>query len=174
MVDVYEIVRGIHQAAANAFDGSLTDGHHKLKEYGEEFERVLAGLKREEGDPVLDKRVIDGFKVATQGNYMKLSYQGEVELKEVHGENFEDDIVELIENIVKFLKKEYKTITKETLSLEQVEEPHVVVRHLNRHRTWVEAVCVYKIGGIDPQNQKGEAEEKLAKSFKKWIDQQKK
>ena len=173
MADVYEIVRGIHQAAANAFDGALEDGH-QLRDYGESQEPVLVGLKREAGDPVLDKRVIDGFRVATQGKYLKICYQGECELKDVHGDHFEAEVADTIENIVKFLKKEYKRVIGETLSLKMEGEPHVEVQHMNRIRTWVEAYCIYEIGGIDDVNVKEEAEERLSKSLKKWIDQSKK
>ena len=53
MATVYEIVQGLSQAAANAYDGAL----------GEDGKPLVAGLKREEGDPILDKRVMDGFNV---------------------------------------------------------------------------------------------------------------
>ena len=48
MATVYEIVQGLSQAAANAYDGALD----------EKGEMLEAGLQREEGDPILDKRVI--------------------------------------------------------------------------------------------------------------------
>ena len=44
MADISEILSGLQQAAANAYDG------------GEE----TGALKREEGNPMLDSRVIDG------------------------------------------------------------------------------------------------------------------
>ena len=62
MATVYEIVQGLSQAAANAYDGALD----------ENGEPLLAGLKREEGDPILDKRVMHGFKVTFYGNMMCL------------------------------------------------------------------------------------------------------
>ena len=52
MATVYEIVQGLSQAAANAYDGALDESGEPLK----------AGLQREE-DPILDKRVMDGFNV---------------------------------------------------------------------------------------------------------------
>ena len=48
MATVYEIVQGLSQAAANAYDGALD----------ENGEPLLAGLKREEGNPILDKRQV--------------------------------------------------------------------------------------------------------------------
>ena len=63
MATVYEIVQGLSQAAANAYDGALD----------EKGEPLLVGLQREEGDPILDKRVMDGFNVKFYGNMMCLS-----------------------------------------------------------------------------------------------------
>ena len=42
MATVYEIVQGLSQAAANAYDGAL----------GEDNEPIVAGLRREDGDPI--------------------------------------------------------------------------------------------------------------------------
>ena len=49
MATVYEIIQGLSQAAANAYDGALD----------EKGEALTAGLAREDGDPILDKRVLD-------------------------------------------------------------------------------------------------------------------
>ena len=47
MASVLEVIKGLNQAAANAYDG-----------YKNMDETV--GLSREEGHPILDSRVIDG------------------------------------------------------------------------------------------------------------------
>ena len=107
MATVYEIVQGLSQAAANAYDGALD----------ENGEPLLAGLKREEGDPILDKRVMDGFGVKFYGNMMCLSYMSEVQLKEVYANGFESDVESQLSEIVKFLQKEYKKITGKSVSL---------------------------------------------------------
>ena len=73
MATVYEIVQGLTQAAANVYDGALNEDGEPLK----------AGLKREEGNPLLDKRCMDGFNVRFLGNKMILSYHSEVQLREV-------------------------------------------------------------------------------------------
>ena len=92
MATVYEIVQGLSQAAANAYDGALdADG-----------EPIKAGLQREEGDPILDKRVMDGFNVSFYGNMMCLSYMSEVQLKEVYGNGFEEDVEKQIAEVVVF------------------------------------------------------------------------
>ena len=51
--NILDIINGISQAAANAYDGALDENGEPLK----------VGLKREEGNPILDKRVMDGFNV---------------------------------------------------------------------------------------------------------------
>ena len=48
MATVYEIVQGLSQAAANAYDGALDENNELLK----------IGLNREEGDMLHDKRVM--------------------------------------------------------------------------------------------------------------------
>ena len=101
MATVYEIIQGINQAAANAYDGS----------------DAKVGRDREQGDLILDRRVIDGFKVIIMGPILRITYQAEVRLKDVKDKGFEDSIVSKLKDIVKFLKKEYKSITGDTLTL---------------------------------------------------------
>ena len=48
MASVLDIVRGISQAAANAYDGSQDE------KYSLDGEARKIGLKREEGDPIID------------------------------------------------------------------------------------------------------------------------
>ena len=81
-VSIYDVVQGLSQAAANAYDGALTEDGEALK----------AGLQREEGDAILDKRIMDGFGVVFYGNMMCLTYQSEVQLKEVYASGFESDV----------------------------------------------------------------------------------
>ena len=101
MATVYEIVQGLSQAAANAYDGALGEDQSPVK---------TGALRREEGDPILDKRIIDGFGVKFYGNMMCLTYQSEVQLKEVYEQGFEAEIDQRLTDIVGWLKKEYKKI----------------------------------------------------------------
>ena len=139
MATVYEIVQGLTQAAANAYDGALD----------ENGEPLLAGLRREEGDPILDKRVMDGFNVKIYGNMMCLSYMAEVQLKEVHASGFESDVESQLAEIVSFLKKEYKKITGKSVSLTTEGEIDVRVENSSKVRSWVTAKMHYKVGGLD-------------------------
>ena len=139
MATVYEIVQGLSQAAANAYDGALDENGEPLK----------AGLQREDGDPILDKRVMDGFGVKFTGNMMCLTYMSEVQLKEVYANGFEADVEQRMADIVSFLKKEYRKIQGESVTLTKDGEIDVRVENSSRVRSWVTAVIHYRVGGLD-------------------------
>jgi len=162
MATVYEIVQGLSQAAANAYDGALD----------ENGEPLLAGLKREEGDPILDKRVMDGFNVKFYGNMMCLTYQSEVQLKEVYASGFESDIESQLAEIVKFLQKEYKKITNKSVSLTTEGEVDVRVENSSRVRSWVTAKMHYKVSGLgEDMEVAAPSKERLESNWKNFLDQ---
>ncbi len=139
MATTLEIIQGIQQAAANAYDGALD----------ENGEPVTAGLKREEGNPLIDQRVMDGFNVSFYGNKLCVAYHSEVKLKEVYGSSFEADTEQMIEDIASFLKKEYKKVTGNSLSLKAVGDVDVLVQNVSKVRSWVQAKKHYEIGSLD-------------------------
>ena len=141
MATVYEIVQGLSQAAANAYDGALDESGEPLK----------AGLQREEGDPILDKRVMDGFNVSFYGNMMCIKYQAEVQLKEVYANGFEQEVEQRITDIASFLKKEYRKIRGESVTLTAEGEVDVDVQSTSRVRNWVMAKMHYRVGGLDEE-----------------------
>ena len=160
MATTYEIIQGINQAAANGYDGALTDDGEPIK----------IGLRREEGHPINDSRVMDGFKVTIGGNMLKVIYQADIKLKETHDKGFENEIASTINDVIKFLKKEYKKITGDTLSLTKQGEPDIMIQRTSNIRTWVQAVCIYKIGSLKDAVPVGEpSEDKLDDSIKKWL-----
>ena len=138
-----EIIQGLSQAAANAYDGS----HDKRFSYDGE-ERSM-GLKREEGCPINDSRVMDGFKVRFYGDSMILSYQSDILLKEVYTGKFEQDIESMLNSIKSFLQKEYRKVTGKSVKLTSKGEPNILVQSTSRVRSWVEAQQHFKIGGIE-------------------------
>ena len=144
MATTLEIIQGIAQAAANAYDGS----HVGKYNVGGEDKKI--GLRREEGDPILDSRVIDGFKVKFKGNKLCITYQSEIRMKEVHkGGKFESEMEGVMADIVKFLKKEYKTITGNTLSLKPVGEVDIFVQPVSRTRTDLSMYQEFEITSLD-------------------------
>jgi hypothetical protein len=135
MATVLEIIRGLSTAAAAAYDGY---------ELGEEI-----GLKREEGHPVLDTRVIDGFRVRFSGKNLIVTYQSEMVLEELHPRNrFENEVEQKFADIVKFLQKEYKKVTKESISLKPLADADILVQSTSRIRSWVQATKQYEIPGL--------------------------
>jgi len=139
MASIYEIVQGLAQAAANAYDGAL----------GEDYEPAKDGiLRREEGNALIDQRVMDGFNVKFIGNMMCLSYHSEIKLKEVYDSGFESDIDQRLTDIKGWIVKEYKRITGKSVSLSEEGEVDVFVENSSRVRCWVTAKKHYKIGGL--------------------------
>ena len=95
MATVYEIIQGLSQAAANAYDGALDENGDALN----------PGLPRDEGRQLIDKRVMDGFNVSFYGNMLCLGYHSEIQLREVHANGFEQEIEQRLADVAKFLKK---------------------------------------------------------------------
>ena len=159
--NILDIINGISQAAANAYDGALDDKGEPIK----------VGLKREEGDMVLDMRVIDGFNVSLFGNMMTVKYQGEILLKDVYKGDFEGEIAQRLQDIVSFLKKEYKKITGNSITFtKEDKEPDVLVQSSSRIRSWVQAQQKFKIGGMPEEPKMGTTvEERLDSAFKNWL-----
>ena len=163
MATTMEIVRGISQVMANTYDGALDDKGEPIK----------VGLKREEGHPINDSRVMDGFKVSFYGTQMCIHYHSELKLKDVYANGFESDLEQMIADIAKFIKKEYKKVTGNTLSLKKVGEMEAIVQNTSIVRTWVQAKCYYDLGGLDDSTEgiKAGSEERLDDAFRKFLAQ---
>ena len=140
--ETLEIIQGLSQAAANAYDG----GH--MENYSLDGQVRKVGLKREEGIPLLDRRVNDGFKVKFYGDSMIINYQSDVMMKDLKDNGFENDIMRTINEVKKFLQKEYKAITGKSVSLTAKGEPQVIVQTTSNVRTFVQAYQHYKIGAL--------------------------
>jgi len=163
--NILDVIRGIHQAAFNGSDfySGIVEDEDKDK----------VGLKREEGNPILDSRIIDGFSVSIAGDILKVRYHGEIDIKDVQEKKFENNLEDMIEQIVKFLKKEYKNLTGKTLSLSPTKDPmNAIVQSTSKVRTWVLASKMYKISNVDLGPDEDEMEKKFRNNFKDWIKQQ--
>lgn len=163
MADVLKIVRGISQVMANTYDGALD----------ENGDPIAIGLKREEGIPLIDQRVQDGFNVSFYGDLLCVKYHSDLKLKEVHAKGFATDVERMIENIVSFLKKEYRKVTKESLSLSKEGEIDIQVQAASKVRSWVTAKCYYKVGSFDGSVDQVENVDRkdIDKSFKDFLEQ---
>lgn len=149
MATTLEIIQGINQAAANAYDGA----HDERFVDGEAKE---VGLNRESGDPIIDSRVSDGFGVKIIGNKLQINYEANIKLSDVYARGFEEECERKLFAIADFLKKEYKTITGNTLSLTPEGECHCVVQNTSRVRTFVMAHKLFAIGGMTGVESLGE------------------
>ena len=160
-----EIIQGLAQAAANVYDGAHD------KRYSLDGVEHKAGLRREEGNPITDKRVIDGFGVKFYGNCICITYQGEIQLKAAHDPKFESEIEKQLNDVKKFLQKEYKVVTGKGVTLSKNGEVKMIVQTTSRIRSWVQAYQHYKIGGIDSEPIMEPSRDSENKVMKKFLEQ---
>ena len=143
MSNIADIVKGINQAAANAYDGAVN----------EDGEPLDIGLQRDKPTPISDKRVMDGFGVSVNGTTMRLNYHREVATSEVMDNRLKTEIETAIEEVASFLKKEYKKITGDALKLKKLPGDVIGnVQSTSRIRSWVQSHCDYEIQGVDDRN----------------------
>lgn len=143
-ISVEELVRGIKQAAANAYDGAVDKDGKPVK----------TGLDRE--SELLDHRTlrtIDGFTVKVcNPNTLRLSYHLQMMAKHKLAalENkLEEEIEDRIGEIIAYLKKEFKNITGSTLNLKKVGDIKYDVEAVSMVRTNLRGSCEYEITNLD-------------------------
>ena len=159
---VVDILKGISQAAGNMYDGAIDENGEPIK----------IGLKREEGNPLLDRRTIDGCSVRCSGKTLHVSYHSELLLKDVYRGNLESELEQTMSDIVSYLKKEYKKITGNTLSLKEKGECDARVESTSRIRVFVTARKDYEIGNMsEVEDVKGSSEDNLESTFKSFLEQ---
>jgi len=165
MATVMEIIQGISQVAANSYDGAKD----------EEGKRKETGLKRDKEVPLRDKRVIDGFTIKMHGgNKMCVTYTTEVLATELLASKgkYEDMLLQDVADIVSFIKKEYRKVTGNSLSLKEIKEtePRMEVVQTSRVRTEVKVMVDYEIADLpDLQKEKDSFRQKAAKGMEKWL-----
>jgi hypothetical protein len=150
MATTLEIVNAISQVLANTYDGALD----------ENGEPVEIGLRREEGNPLIDARVIDGFGAHVSGDRLHIKYHAEIPLKEVHSNGFEGEMESMVEKVKSFIQKEYNKIAKGSLSLSDPSEVDVLVEYISRIRCSVKVHKCYKIGGTAAETNDGNSDER--------------
>ena len=165
--NMLEIIQGLAQAAANAYDGAHD------KRFSHDGEERRAGLRREEGCPIMDSRVIDGFKVKFHGDSICITYQSDIKLKEVYSGGIEQDMESTVNEIKNFLQKEYKKITEKSVSLKKEGEIDVLVQNTSRVRSFVQAIQYFKVAGIEADKILAPSEKKEDNVIKEWIGRSK-
>tara|TARA_R100001510_G_C7652116_1_gene209916 strand:- start:427 stop:990 length:564 start_codon:yes stop_codon:yes gene_type:complete len=161
-----EIIQGLSQAASNMYDG-VHDERFSL-----DGQVRSAGLRREEGCPIMDSRVNDGFSVKFYGNKICINYQSDIRLKDIYNsKDFEGDIVRQLTEIKKFLQKEYKAVTGKSVTLTADGEPKVLVQSTSRVRSFVQAYQHYKISGVKEEPILDPAVENSRSITRKFLEQ---
>jgi hypothetical protein len=159
---IVDVLRGISQVAGSMYDGA-TD---------ESGEPINIGLKREEGNPLLDRRVIDGCSLRCSGKTLQVSYHSELLLKDVYAKDLQSELEQTMSDIVSYLKKEYKKVTGNTLSLKEKGECDARVEKTSHVRVFVAARKDYEISNMgETEDVKEPSEENLEKSFKNFLEQ---
>ena len=165
---VIDVVRRISSIVnQKGYDGALD----------ESGELVKIGLNRDEGNPIVDSRVVDGFKVRFSGPKMIIGYQSEVNLKELHRvgpKSFDTDIENKFANIASFITKEYNKMGGEKLALKEDGPSDVVIQKLSNYRTFCTGKKVYTIGGFNNVEETKSEEQKKHKatiddSIRNWL-----
>ena len=162
--ETLEIIQGLSQAAANAWDG----GH--MENYALDGKVRKTGLNREAGIPLLDKRVIDGFKVKFYGDSMVINYQSDVMMRDLKDKGFENEISQTINEVKKFLQKEYKAVTGNSVTLTPKGEPQIIVQQTSNVRTFVQAYQHYTIGGLKMDQILAPSEDTTRDITKKFLE----
>ena len=165
MANLAEVVSGLAQAAANAYDGALDENGDPLE----------IGLKREDNrglSGMYTRPTMDGFKVSFSANKMIVKYTSEVHLREVNPRNkFNEEVENRINDIVKYLKKEYKRLRKEGVTLKSNGDASIVLNSMSAVRSWVDARKVYNIGeGSDAESIGQPSKGDLEANFKKFLE----
>ena len=164
MATTLEIVNGISQVLANTYDGATDENGEPIK----------IGLKREEGHPILDSRVMDGFKVSFHGGKICIHYHAEVKLKDIYSGTFEQDTEAIIDQIAQFIKKEYKKVTGKALALKALGEAKIIAQNTSRVRTFVQAHRFYELNAdaeVDPEGPGHVVGDSVDEKFKSFLDQ---
>jgi len=158
MASILEVVTGISQA--------ISAKHHGGAEIGlkRETEDLLQGCS------IYDPRVMDGFGVQYQGNMLILKYHSEMPLTKVHDKNFETDIRQTMKDIKKFIEKEYKKVTKKSLSLTEYGDTNTLVQSANRRTSYVNASQTYIINDVEGYSKEdSKPQENYSDIAKRWL-----
>ena len=168
-VSVLDVLRTISSICSKyGHDGAL----------GDDGQPVDFGLDRDLGDPIKDSRIMDGFKVRFGGPCLYISYQGEVNIKELYRagpKSFEADMEKKFKNISSFIKKEYGKMKMGRLRLKDQGVADTRIQRLSNYRNFCTSIKCYLIGNISTpeimviEPQKEPAQLTLSESIKNMI-----
>ena len=119
---------------------------------------------------------MDGFGVRVCGDILKVHYHAEMPLKQTHPEDkLQSEMDQIMEDLISFLKKEYRNVTGTSLSLSPHDkESDVRSEYLNRQRVTTKATKQWKINGLSDltkDREESTEEHTLDDTFKKFLKQ---
>lgn len=155
-----KVLEALAQAAASSYDGALD----------EKGEPIKIGLEREEGNPVLDSRNLDGFSVTFAGDTMTILYQYEILLKDVYRGNLESEVEQRVQDIANYLFKEASKNAGKKVSGKPEGEIDVHVQYLSNVRTFCTARRTYKIPSLNLEKDGMEEVDRLRKTYKDFLE----
>ena len=162
-----EIIRALSTASANMYDGAVDDKGDPIK----------MGLKRDDL-PSTNRKYIDGGKIRFAGNKIIVNYEAEIRLQDVYKDGingFQNEMNDMIQNLVKQLKKNYRTVAGKSITLTpEGDDCKVNVAYISRTRTIVTAVRPYKIGGLSDVLAATGAEvnkREMTDAYRKFLEQ---
>ena len=113
---------------------------------------------------------MDGFGAQVSGDRLHIKYHTEIPLKEVHSNGFESEMESMVEKVKSFLQKEFKKVTKSSLSLSDPSEVDVLVEYVSRIRCSVKVHKCYKIGSVQSEDRiKVDQERPTDPDFEKMV-----
>ena len=105
------------------------------------------------------------------GPRLIVSYQSEMPMSAFHNSKFDEELEQIFADIAKYLKKEYKKITGDTLSLKENGKVDFILQNMSKIRTWVQATKVYTVGNMPDVISVGEpSKDRLEANFKKFLE----
>jgi hypothetical protein len=159
----------VMQSLSHVLGKSKYDGAHD-----DEGEPYKIGLGREEGNPILDKRVNDGFSLKFMGgDKVRICYHlDSIPLKEAHGKDFESNIEQSIADVKSFIQKEAKKTSGSPVTLQKDGEVIIEVDYISRVRCSVYAGQEFRVSQLKSasiEDSPKSIDDRLDKSFKDFL-----
>jgi len=160
---VLDVLNMLSAAAYNAYDGRVDNKTGEAENVG--------GLTREDDEVTIhDKRLMDGFGLKFLGDKVIIKYHAEFLLSDANDRDFPKEINSKLADIVKYLRKEYTKLSGKSLTLTKVDdEPTIDVSPMSKVRAWVQAKCMYKLGGLKETIPFDEKEDILRPEIEKFL-----
>ena len=102
---------------------------------------------------------------------MCVGYQSDVLLKDVYAGDFENEINRKMNEVKKFLQREYKAVTGNSVTLTKDGDADILVQSVSRVRSFVNAKQHYRISGVQELPHLEPHIEKTRDVTRKFLDQ---